>query len=111
MSTLTLRISLIPASIPEDQFFVSLEDFVHRSCEAGEQPGRIILRSFAPSAVSADRERDRVATATIERIPLVFRVGGFVQLELGGVPVPVHVDSTFIGLTSLYHPTGEVTVE
>lgn len=108
MSSLTIRISLIPASISEDQFFALFQDFVNN---IDHGPAKIILRSFAPSAASAVRDKDRVATATIENIPPLLHKGGVINLDSAGEAIPVLIDTAFLGLTPLYYPIGDVTVE
>lgn len=104
-TALTVRISHIPGSAQIDKFL----DMIHTL--TGGRVRNILLWSYAPSAISADSEKEYVATITFREVPSVFRVGGVMDFAGAYQSFSVVVDTHFFGLTPLSNPTGGATVE
>lgn len=104
-TALTVRISRIRGFDQIDKLLDIINTFT------GGRVGNILLWSYAPSAISADREREYVATVTFREVPPVLRVGGAIDLTDAYQSCSVVVDTHFFGLTPLSNPTGGATVE
>lgn len=107
--TLTIRVSQIPSATPAHQFLGSLEAFVKQRTQKDGKS--IILWSFAPSAISSNKESECVATVTLQEIPPSFNIRGYINLKGEGLSLPILVDAHFFGLTPLSNPVNETTVE
>lgn len=110
-TALTVRISRIRGFDQVDKLLDMIHTFTGGGTQDGGRVGNILLWSYAPSAISADREREHVATVTFREFPPVLRVGGVIDLTDAYQSCSVVVDTHFFGLTPLSNPTGGATVE
>lgn len=111
LNPMTLRVSGIPAIVSGDEFIQSLEKWLALNYPRESEENYIDRWSFAPSAISADRDRLCVATITFDQPMEALRHVQHLSINLQGKSYRLSLDSDFEGLTPLHHPSSQPEVE
>ncbi|KAI5837293.1 hypothetical protein DFP73DRAFT_568278 [Morchella snyderi] len=111
LNPMTLRVSGIPAIMSGDEFIENLEKYLALKYPRESEENYIDRWSFAPSAISADRDRLCVATITFDQPLEAFRHVQYLSINLQGNSYRLSLDSDFEGLTPLHHPSGQPKVD